>query len=63
MLGRIVLVVAAAIAVLVFAQRQDVVHKWGVAGSCEGVRAPAAGAVRGGASEGPEVFALTRGEC
>ena len=40
MLAKIVLVVAAAIAVLVLAQRHDVVHEWGVAGSCEGVRAP-----------------------
>jgi hypothetical protein len=40
MVAKIVLFVAVAIAVLVVAQRQDVVHEWGVAGSCEGVRAP-----------------------
>lgn len=40
MLVKIVLVVAVAIAVLVVAQRQDVVHEWGVAGSCEEVRSP-----------------------
>lgn len=40
MLGKIVLVVAVAIALLVVAQRQDLAHEWGVAGSCEGVRSP-----------------------
>lgn len=40
MLVKIVLAVAVAIALLVVAQRQDVVHEWGVAGSCEGVRSP-----------------------
>jgi len=40
MLVKIVLVAAVVIAGLVFAQREDLVHEWGVAGSCEGVRAP-----------------------
>jgi hypothetical protein len=40
MLVKIVLVVAVLAAALVVAQRMDVVHEWGVAGSCEGVRAP-----------------------
>jgi len=40
MLGKIVLVAAVVVVALVFAQREDVVHQWGVAGSCEGVRAP-----------------------
>ncbi len=40
MLLKIVLVGALVAAALVVAQHQDLVHKWGVAGSCEGVRAP-----------------------
>jgi len=40
MLMKIVLVAAVVIAGLVYAQREDLVHEWGVAGSCEGVRAP-----------------------
>ncbi len=40
MLAKIVVVVTIAIAALVFAQREDVAHRWGVAGSCEGVRSP-----------------------
>jgi hypothetical protein len=42
MLAKIVLVVAVVIVALVVAQRQDVVHEWGIAGSCEGVRSPVA---------------------
>ena len=40
MLVKIVLVAAAVLAALVFAQRKDVAHQWGIAGSCESVRAP-----------------------
>ena len=41
MLLKIVLVAAVVMAGLVFAQREDLVHEWGVAGTCEGVRPPA----------------------
>ena len=40
MLVKIVLAALVVAVALVFAQREDVVHQWGVAGSCEGVRAP-----------------------
>ncbi|MDQ3672692.1 MAG: hypothetical protein M3364_09710 [Actinomycetota bacterium] len=40
MLLKIVVVAALVVAGLVFAAREDLVHEWGVAGSCEGVRAP-----------------------
>lgn len=40
MVVKLVLVAAVAVAALVFAQREDVVHTWGIAGSCESVRAP-----------------------
>ena len=40
MLAKIVVVAAILVAGLVFAQREDLVHEWGVAGSCEGVRSP-----------------------
>jgi hypothetical protein len=40
MLVKIVLLVAVAVSLLVVAQRQDLAHEWGVAGSCEGVRSP-----------------------
>lgn len=40
MLVKIVVVAALVVAGLVFAEREDLVHEWGVAGSCEGVRAP-----------------------
>jgi hypothetical protein len=40
MLAKLVLVVAVVVALLVVAQRQDLVHEWGIAGSCEGVRSP-----------------------
>jgi hypothetical protein len=37
---KIVLFIAVAGVLLVVAQRQDLAHEWGIAGSCEGVRAP-----------------------
>ncbi len=40
MLVKIVLAAVVFATALVFAQREDVVHRWGVAGSCESVRAP-----------------------
>ncbi len=40
MLLKIVLAAVVFATALVFAQREDLVHQWGVAGSCESVRAP-----------------------
>lgn len=40
MLVKIVLVAAVVIAGLAYAERADLAHKWGIAGSCESVRAP-----------------------
>jgi hypothetical protein len=40
MVVKMLFVVAVAVALLVVADRQDVVHKWGVVGSCEVVRSP-----------------------
>ena len=40
MLLKIVVVLVVAVGALMLAQRQDVIHEWGIVGSCEAVRAP-----------------------
>jgi hypothetical protein len=41
MVVKMLVVVGIVIALLVVAERKDVVHEWGVVGSCEVVRSPA----------------------